>query len=147
MDFPKHLRKGLHISFDNIDIDFELTNPQKVSKWLTQIIQQEKANVAELSYIFCSDQYLHKINVEYLDHDTLTDIITFPINDDPIESDIFISIDRVRENALDRSISFEDELHRVIAHGLLHLLGFSDKTDQDKAQMRFKEDECLGRLN
>ena len=146
MDFPFPVDEGLHINFDSSDIDFALADDQKIINWLEQIIQSEVGNVSELNYVFCSDEYLHKLNVEYLDHDTLTDIITFPINDDPIQSDIFISIDRVWENASDRSILFEDELHRVIAHGLLHLLGYGDKSDIEKARMRFKEDDCLSRL-
>ena len=147
MDFPFPVDEGLHINFDSSDIDFALADDQKIINWLEQIIQSEVGNVSELNYVFCSDEYLHKLNVEYLDHDTLTDIITFPINDDPIQSDIFISIDRVRENASDRSILFEDELHRVIAHGLLHLLGYGDKNDEEKLIMRAKEEECLYRLN
>ncbi len=110
MDFPIPVPEGLHINFDSSDVDFELADDQKIIKWLEEIIEREAGNVAELNYIFCSDEYLHKINVEYLDHDTLTDIITFPINDDPVQSDIFISIDRVRDNASDRSITLNDEL-------------------------------------
>ena len=147
MDFPFPVDEGLQINFDSSDIEFTLADDQKIINWLEQIIQSEVGNVSELNYVFCSDEYLHKLNVEYLDHDTLTDIITFPINDDPIQSDIFISIDRVRENASDRSILFEDELHRVIAHGLLHLLGYGDKNDEEKLIMRAKEEECLYRLN
>jgi len=142
-DFPFPIEEGLQITFDNSDIDFVLSDVEKTTKWLENIITAEKGTVATLSYIFCSDKYLHKLNVEYLDHDTLTDIITFPINSYPIQSDVFISIDRVKDNAGDRNILFEDELHRVIVHGLLHLLGYGDKTDDEKKIMRTKEDECL----
>jgi len=142
-DFPFPIEEGLQITFDNSDIDFSLPNQSKTIQWLESVIESEKGNVATLSYIFCSDEYLHKLNVEYLDHDTLTDIITFPINDDPVQSDIFISIDRVRENAMDRDIAFDLELLRVIIHGLLHLLGYGDKTDDEIAEMRNKEDEYL----
>jgi len=147
MDFPFPTPEGLHINFDSSDVKFTLIDEAKVIAWLEQVIQNEEGNVSELNYIFCSDEYLHKLNVEYLDHDTLTDIITFPINDNPIQSDIFISIDRVKDNASDRSISFEDELYRVIVHGLLHLLGYGDKSLAEKATMRLKEDECLSRLS
>lgn len=146
-DFPFPIAEGLQITFDKIDIDFSLDDVGKTTQWLRDIIDAENGNVASLSYIFCSDDHLHQLNVEYLDHDTLTDIITFPINTDPIQSDIFISIDRVRDNANDRSIPFIEELHRVIAHGLLHLLGYGDKTDAEVTQMRSKEDDCLRRIN
>jgi len=145
-DFPFPIQEGLQIAFDTSDIDFALSDKIKIQQWLKEIIETEKGNVAGLSYIFCSDEYLHKLNVEYLDHDTLTDIITFPINTDPIQSDIFISIDRVRENAKDRSIAFDNELQRVIAHGLLHLLGYGDKSDEEKTKMRSKEDHYLAIL-
>ena len=145
-DFPFPISEGLKITFDSSDIDFGLPDEAKTILWLKDIIEAENGNVASLSYVFCSDDYLHKLNVEYLNHDTLTDIITFPINDDPIQSDIFISIDRVRDNANDRSIAFIEELHRVIAHGLLHLLGYGDKTDTEITQMRAKEDDFLRRI-
>ena len=143
MDFPFPIPEGLHINFESNDVDFALADDQKTISWLEQIIRKEDGNVSELNYVFCSDEYFHKLNLEYLDHDTLTDIITFPIHADPIQSDIFISIDRVRENASDRSIPFEDELYRVIAHGLLHLLGYGDKTEEDILSMRAKEYACL----
>jgi len=147
MDFPFPPLEGLSIHFDSVDVDYQLENQQSIIKWLEGIIESEKGSVAELNYIFCSDEYLHKINVEYLDHDTFTDIITFPINDDPVQSDIFISIERVKENASERAIPFLNELHRVILHGLLHLLGYRDKTENEKAQMRQKEDEGLELIN
>lgn len=144
--FPFPIAEGLHITFDSSDIDYALPHEEATIQWLKDIITSESGNVSLLSYVFCSDDYLHKLNVEYLNHDTLTDIITFPINEDPIQSDIFISIDRVRENANDRSIPFIEELHRVIAHGLLHLLGYGDKTDDEITTMRSKEDDCLRRI-
>ena len=133
------------IDFETEDINFELTNYQQVSEWIKQVIHKYNYQLGALTFIFCSDDYLHKINLEYLDHDTLTDIITFDNADEEgiIEGDIFISFDRVKENAQDLNVSFEDELHRVIIHGVLHLLGIDDKTPELKAIMRIKENESL----
>jgi rRNA maturation RNase YbeY len=103
-----------------------------------------------LSFIFCSDDYLHQINVEYLHHDTLTDVITFEYtaaNSDAIEGDIFISIDRIKENAAEFQVPFEVELHRIMVHGTLHLLGYSDKSPNDKALMTEKENFYLQQLS
>jgi len=133
------------IEFYSEDVEFSLSNPEQVSDWIASIIEQHEFELAGLTYIFCSDDYLHQINVEYLDHDTLTDIITFDNADEEgvIEGDIFVSIDRVRDNAQTLGIPFEDELHRVLIHGVLHLLGFKDKTDEQEALMRKQEDSCL----
>jgi rRNA maturation RNase YbeY len=137
------------IDFETEDINFELTNYQQVSEWIKQVIHKYDFELEALTFIFCSDNYLHKINLDYLDHDTLTDIITFDNSDEEgiIEGDIFISIDRVKENAQDLNVSFEDELHRVIIHGVLHLLGVDDKTPELKAIMRTKENESLQMRN
>ncbi|MFT2009689.1 rRNA maturation RNase YbeY [Pontibacter sp. 13R65] len=133
------------IEFVSEDIDFSLANPDKVSDWIATVIEQNEQELESLTYIFCSDDYLHQINLEYLDHDTLTDIITFNNADEEgtIEGDVFVSIDRVRDNAATLGTTFEDELHRVIIHGVLHLLGFKDKTDKQAALMRQQEDSCL----
>jgi rRNA maturation RNase YbeY len=132
------------ISFDAEDISFELEQPNVVQDWIQKTITKENKVTGEISYIFCSDEYLHKINLEHLQHDTLTDIITFNYcEDDLINSDIFISVDRVRENAKTFKTSFENELSRVMIHGILHLIGFDDKTDDDKVLMRSKEDFYL----
>lgn len=133
------------IEFFSEDIDFSLENPGQVSEWIATVINQHGQELSFLTYIFCSDDYLHEINLEYLDHDTLTDIITFNNADEEgiIEGDIFISVDRVRDNALDHGTSFTDELHRVIIHGVLHLLGFKDKTEEEEALMRKEEDSSL----
>ena len=133
------------IEFHSEDVDFSLSNPEQVSDWIASIIEQHEFELACLTYIFCSDDYLHQINVEYLDHDTLTDIITFDNADEEgvIEGDIFVSIDRVHDNAKTLGIPFEDELHRVLIHGVLHLLGFKDKTDEQEALMRKQEDSSL----
>ncbi|WP_187263437.1 rRNA maturation RNase YbeY [Pontibacter beigongshangensis] len=133
------------IEFVSEGIDFSLANPDKVSNWIATVIEQNEQELESLTYIFCSDDYLHKINLEYLDHDTLTDIITFNNADEEgtIEGDVFVSVDRVRDNAATLGTTFEDELHRVIIHGVLHLLGFKDKTEKQAALMREQEDSCL----
>ena len=133
------------IEFFSEDIAFELDNPDQVSEWIATVIAQHGQELSGLTYVFCSDDYLHQINVEYLDHDTLTDIITFNNADieGTVEGDVFISIDRVRENSSDLGTSFRDELHRVIIHGVLHLLGFTDKSEEEEALMRKQEDSSL----
>jgi rRNA maturation RNase YbeY len=133
------------IEFFSEDIEFELNNPEQVSEWIATVIEQHGQELSNLTYIFCSDNYLHEINVAYLDHDTLTDIITFNNADEDgtVEGDVFISIDRVRDNSAELGTSFEDELHRVIIHGVLHLLGFRDKTEEEGKLMRKQEDSSL----
>ena len=133
------------IEFVSEDVDFELDNVDKLKTWISQVIVEHQFRIENITYIFCSDDYLSEINIEYLNHDSLTDIITFDNSDEEntIESDIFISIDRVRENATNFNSDFEDELHRVIIHGVLHLLGYRDKSEADKANMRAKEDYYL----
>lgn len=136
------------IQFFTEEIDFTLTNPSRISNWLLEISNNHQKQVETINYIFCSDEHLLSINQEYLDHDYYTDIITFDnsTEESMILSDIFISIDRVRENASNQKIPFHDELHRVLAHGLLHLLGFKDKEDDEQTLMRQKEDTCLSLL-
>ena len=133
------------INFNNEEIDFNLKNKLKIRNWLSLVIKTHNFKLLELNFIFCSDDYLFKINIEYLNHDTLTDIITFDNSEDDsvIEGDIFISIDRIKENAENFKVSFEEELLRVLAHGTLHLLGFKDKTPKHKKEMTQKEDESL----
>ena len=129
------------IQFCTEDITFSLQEKLKHKAWLNEVAKQEGKKILELSYVFCSDEYLLKINQEYLNHDTLTDIVTFDNTEDPkkIEGDIFISIDRVKENGEKLGTS-ETELERVMVHGLLHLLGYKDKKKEDKALMTEKED-------
>jgi len=134
------------LTFHTEDIDFELENAEKIKQWILQTIKDEGGTLSFINYIFCSDTYLYRINVEYLDHDTYTDIITFPYSDETIESDIFISIDRVRENAKTFNVNFERELHRVMIHGVLHLLGYGDKTEEEQQTMRAREDFWLGEM-
>jgi len=146
--FPLPFEENETIEFSSEDIEFELKDEQAATEWLIKIIEQAGNSLRLLNFIFCSDDYLLRLNVEYLNHDTLTDIITFPYAEPPvIEGDIFISIDRVRENAQEFNVSFEQELHRVMAHGVLHLCGFGDKTPEEQATMRQKEDEALQLLN
>lgn len=129
------------IQFCSEDITFSLKEKLKHKAWLNEVAKQEGKKILELSYVFCSDDYLLQINQEYLNHDTLTDIVTFDNSEDPkkIEGDIFISIDRVKENGEKLGTS-ETELERVMVHGLLHLLGYKDKKKEDKALMTDKED-------
>jgi len=136
------------ISFFAEDIDFELAHQEEVAAWLSETIETHDKELVEITYIFCSDSYLHQINMDYLNHDTYTDIITFDNSEseDKIESDIFVSIDRVKENAQTFEVSFERELHRVMIHGVLHLLGFKDKTDAQSEEMRRQEDTWLEKL-
>jgi rRNA maturation RNase YbeY len=133
------------ISFFSEDISFELPHQKVVKEWITEIICREGKTLGHLNYIFCSDAYLLRINQQYLEHDFFTDIITFDSSDtsDGIEGDIFISIDRVQENATNYGHSFLIELNRVIAHGVLHLIGYDDTTSDLKIQMRQKEDSYL----
>jgi rRNA maturation RNase YbeY len=139
---PEEEEKG--IFFHEEDIDFSLPDdPDILIRWLEDILAQEDKHLHRLTYIFCSDEYLYRLNVDYLQHDTYTDIITFPYGEEIIEGDLFISIERVRENAATLGVPFEQELRRVMAHGLLHLCGYGDKTPAEQQQMRQKEESCL----
>lgn len=123
---------------------YRLTSPDKYLHWLFAIVKEFNVSIEAINYIFCSDDYLHSINLKYLNHDTLTDIITFQHgSSDNLSADIYISIDRVKENATTFVVSFDDELARVMAHGLLHLIGYNDKTEEESREMRKKEDACL----
>ena len=137
------------INFFEEDIRFKLKNKTKVKQWIKATIEAEGYTLKELNYIFCSDQYLVQINQQYLDHDTYTDIVTFDNSDEDkiIVGDIFISIDRIRENAIKFNSGEVNELHRVIIHGALHLLGYQDKKAENKKIMTGKEDHYLGIRN
>ena len=132
------------IAFLSEDITFELKEKLKHKAWLKDAAKAEGFKIGELNYIFCSDAYLLDINQKYLGHDTLTDIVTFDNSEDPkmIEGDIFISIERVQENAL-KFDTAESELKRVMVHGLLHLAGYKDKDKAQKELMTIKENEHL----
>ncbi len=136
------------INFFNEDIDFILENPEEINKWITQVIEDNSFTINQLNYIICSDNYLLEINRSYLSHDTLTDIITFDNSDEDntVEADIFISLERVKENSEQLKTDITTEFNRVLIHGVLHLIGWNDKTQEDKAEMREKEEACLSLL-
>ncbi|MNE10646.1 Endoribonuclease YbeY [compost metagenome] len=128
----------------NYENDFTLGNEDAIAIWLSTVIESEKKKEGEINYIFCDDEYLHKINLEYLNHDTLTDIISFDYTmGNELNGDIFVSVERVKDNALDFNVSFDEELRRVLVHGLLHYCGYKDKSEEDELKMRAKEDEKL----
>jgi rRNA maturation RNase YbeY len=137
------------ILFFEEDIKFSLPEKNKNKKWLREIAKLEGYKVGELNYIFCSDDYLYQINVDFLDHNTYTDIITFDNSEKKkeIEGDIFVSIDRIKENAKNENEVFEKELKRVMAHGLLHLMGYKDKKEEDKIEMRKMENKAIDLFN
>jgi probable rRNA maturation factor len=133
------------ILFFSEGVEFTLEFPSLISDWVSEVVKTETKLLGAISFIFCSDVYLLKLNQEHLDHDYFTDVITFDYSETSptLSGDVFISIDRVTENAKTLSCSFDDELHRVIIHGALHLCGYNDKTDAEKKEMRKKEDHYL----
>jgi rRNA maturation RNase YbeY len=127
------------ISF-NYESDFKLHNEKELSIWISSVINSEGFKEGDINYIFCNDDYLLQLNQEYLNHDTLTDIISFDYTlGKEINGDIFISIERVLDNAKDYQVEFSNELHRVMVHGVLHYCGYNDKTQKDTQLMRIKE--------
>jgi rRNA maturation RNase YbeY len=131
------------ISF-NYETDFELHNESDFSKWISEVILSENKKEGEINYIFCDDDYLLGINQQYLDHDTLTDIISFDYSvGNEINGDIFVSVERVKENATDYKVTFHEEIQRVLVHGVLHYCGYKDKTESDELVMRAKEEEKM----
>lgn len=132
----------------NYENDFVLSNEGQIAKWISYTIKEEGCQEEEINYIFCDDEYLHRLNVEFLKHDTLTDIISFDYSIGKIlQGDIFISTERVLDNTTDFKVTFEEELSRVIIHGVLHLCGYKDKTEEDEKMMRSKEDHYLSKRN
>jgi probable rRNA maturation factor len=136
------------IRFHSQEIPFKLKHPKLISEWLEAVARKERASFESLDYVFCSDEYLLKINQDFLDHHDLTDIITFNYTEPQgskrkMEGEIYISIPRVQENAQRFNSEFNQELHRVMVHGVLHLVGYMDSTPTQKAAMREKEDACL----
>lgn len=133
------------ILFHKEDIRFQLKNKRLIKAWIKSIAAQNNKKIGEINYIFMTDEALLKINKEYLNHDTYTDIITFDNSEggEIIDSDIYISIERIKENATNLSVEFETELKRVLIHGILHLCGFKDKSEQDTQLMRQKEEDAL----
>ncbi len=133
------------IRFFSEGIPFKIDFPRKNASWIKEVARREKKTIKEINYIFCSDGYLLQLNQGFLNHKTLTDIITFDNSEgkNGLEGEIYISIERVQENALKFNTEFEDELHRVMIHGVLHLIGYKDKKPSEKALMRKKEEACL----
>jgi probable rRNA maturation factor len=133
------------IRFHTEGVSFSLKDKKNTLQWLKKVIEKEGFTLGELNYIFCSDEYLNEVNVQYLNHDTYTDIITFDNSEEPdkIEGDIFISTERVEENARTLQLPFEQELRRVLVHGVLHLCGHNDETDEEESAMRIRENLYL----
>jgi probable rRNA maturation factor len=132
----------------NYETTFQVEDENRLEKWIENVASQNGFEVGEINYIFCDDEYLLKLNLEFLKHDTLTDVISFDNTlGKLINGDIFISVDRVVENAKEYNASFEDELHRVMVHGVLHYMGFKDKSEDEIKQMRTAENSALLLLN
>ncbi|MDV3307237.1 MAG: rRNA maturation RNase YbeY [Cyclobacteriaceae bacterium] len=133
------------IRYFSEDTDFTIPHPRKTARWLKSVARDEKVELGEINFIFCSDGYLIDLNRRYLQHDYYTDILTFDnrIGVEPITGDIYISVDRVKDNANQFGVGFIDELHRVMVHGILHLIGYSDTTPSKKKVMKKKEDAYL----
>mgnify|MGYP000146081638 CR=1 FL=1 len=131
------------ISF-NYEMEFELQNEDQFSEWISRVIFSENKKEGDINYIFCDDDFILDINQKYLEHDYYTDIISFDYSvGNELHGDIFISVDRVRENAEDFNVSFDDELKRVIIHGVLHYCGYKDKSELEERAMRAKEEEKM----
>lgn len=131
----------------NFETSFLFNHEDQITTWIQNVITKEGFECGEINYIFCDDEYLLKLNIEYLEHDSLTDIISFDYTMGKlISGDIYISIPRVKENSNLFNTSFENELHRVIIHGILHYCGYKDKSNEQKLIMRGKEDEHLNAL-
>ncbi len=135
------------ITFNDVDLKTSFKARTKIKEWVNRAIKKEGYRLGELSYIFCSDEHLLQINIEHLQHDFYTDIITFELNENKIiVGDVYISIDRVKDNAQQNNKTYSNELMRVIIHGALHLCGYKDKTKKEAALMREKEDYYLSLL-
>ena len=126
------------------ETDFNIEDTKALSHWISKIILHENHELGDLTYVFCDDAYLHKLNVQFLNHDTLTDIISFDNSlGKQIHGEIYISVERVKENAGTYQVAFLEELHRVIIHGVLHFCGYKDKTEKQQETMSCKENEAL----
>ena len=136
-----------NITFQAQDVNFVLPKKQIIRNWITAVAGNEAFKTGPINFIFCSDAHLLEINKQYLNHDYFTDIITFDYTEGKrLAGDIFISLDRVADNATEYKAQFDDELHRVIIHGILHLMGYKDKSAADEKQMRQKENGALSLL-
>jgi rRNA maturation RNase YbeY len=128
----------------NYETSFQIDNESLLEDWVSAVVLAQGFELGDISYVFCDDDYLHKLNVEFLQHDTLTDIISFDTTlGKVISGDIFISVERVIDNALDFKVPFIEEFHRVLIHGVLHFMGYTDKSDADKKEMRIAEDKAI----
>lgn len=136
------------VNFINADSPFRLKNKRKIKAWILSEIKLQNYVPGDINIIFCTDEYLLEVNKKYLRHDYYTDIITFPNqeNENKVGGDLMISVDRIKENSTDFGVAFEEELHRVIIHGILHLLGIGDKSEQEIKTMRNAENESLNRF-
>jgi rRNA maturation RNase YbeY len=137
------------VHFYKEDVRFRLSNKEALTQWILKAIRTEGFRPGSLNIIFCSDRHLRKMNKEYLQHDYNTDIITFDLTEDSsvVNGELYISTDRVQHNGVQYATGFRDELHRVIIHGVLHLCGYSDKSDHKQREMRRREDHFLSRRN
>jgi len=134
----------MSINFFNEDVPLPKLGKRKIIGWINDVVQKEGRTVGDISFIFCSDNFLLEVNKKYLNHDYFTDIITFDyVEKDLIQGDIFISLDRVKENAKIYKVTFDNEIHRILIHGILHLIGYKDKLKKDKLLMTAKEDSYL----
>jgi len=132
----------------NYETDFKLSNENLLEHWIDSVVEKNEFTIGEINYIFCYDEYLHKLNVEFLQHDTLTDVISFDNTlGNLISGDIYISVERVEDNAKDFKVSFNEELHRVMIHGVLHYMGYKDKSVEEKTAMRNAENDALLLIN
>jgi len=145
MDIPQEPFLN-NILFFAEEVDLPTIDQIKVSTWIQETIKNEEAKYESINIVFCSDEFLLRLNKQHLDHDYFTDIITFQYEKTPIEGELFISVDRVRENAVERKIPFFTELYRVIIHGVLHMIGYGDKTDEEQNIIRSKEDHYLTQI-
>ncbi len=145
-DWPDTGEEEAGIFFTSHDVDFALSDEDRVATWVADTIAAEGPELHRLDFVFCSDAFLLDINIRHLSHDFYTDIITFPLNEDPLIAEIYISIDRVRDNAKSLNIPFETELYRVIIHGVLHLCGYDDHEEEDIQLIRMKEEEYIRKI-
>ena len=148
MDFPDFIDPsdlGIQFFFEEVTFDWD---EMIITNWLKAVVEEEGKMLQSIRFVFCTDDFLHQMNLDYLDHDTLTDVITFPFSSKPsvINGEIYISIDRIRENATTYSVPFERELTRVVVHGVLHLCGYGDKNLTDKEKMTERENFYLAKL-
>ena len=127
------------------ETDFKIEDTKALNRWISEVVLHENHELGELAYVFCDDEYLHKLNLQFLNHDTLTDIISFDNSlGKQIHGEVYISIERVKENASIYGVAFLEELHRVIIHGVLHFCGYQDKSEKQQEVMTGKENEALG---